>query len=135
MGVSRFNKEGYYDPTPHQAVFHMDKEANRRRPLIYVCSPYAGNVEKNVENARRCCRFAVDAGAIPLAPHLLLPQFLSEATERELATRMGLVLLGKCEEIWVFGSRITNGMAVEIAKAKRWDMKIRYFTDRLEERA
>lgn len=134
MGVSRFNGEGYYDPTPHQAVSNMDKEARKWRPLVYVCSPYAGDVERNVKNATRYCRFAVDAGAIPLAPHLLFPQFLSEERERELALFMGMVLLGKCEEVWVFGDRISDGMSAEIAKAEKRNMKVRYFTDGLEER-
>ena len=98
MGVSRFNSEGYYDPTPHEAVSNIDKEAKKWRPLVYVCSPYAGDVRNNTENARRYCRFAVDAGAIPLAPHLLLPQFLSEETERELATAPSVFSAGarKC---------------------------------------
>ena len=151
MGVSRFNSEGccspvgsvqhrpnrqvrHHDPTPHEAVFNMDKEAKKWRPLVYVCSPYAGDVRNNTENARRYCRFAVDAGAIPLAPHLLLPQFLSEETERELALFMGMVLLGRCEEVWVFGERVTDGMAAEIAKAEKRKMKVRYFTDGMEER-
>lgn len=134
MGVSRFNGERYYDPTPHQAVSNMDKEARKWRPLVYVCSPYAGDERRNTENARRYCRFAVDAGAIPIAPHLLFPQFLSEERERELALFMGAVLLGKCEEVWVFGDRISAGMSAEIAKAEKRNMKVRYFTDGLEER-
>ena len=46
------------------------------RPLVYVASPFSGDVERNVMNARRYCRFAAESGAVPLAPHLLLPQFL-----------------------------------------------------------
>ena len=41
--------------------------------------------------------------------------------------------MGKCQEVWVFGSRITGGMAVEIAKAKERGQKIRYFNDRCME--
>lgn len=63
-----------------------------------------------------------------------LTQFLSEETERELALFMGMVLLGKCEEVWVFGERVTDGMAAEIAKAEKRKMKVRYFTDGMEER-
>lgn len=45
-------------------------------PLVYVCSPYAGDVETNVKNAKRYSRFAVDENAIPVTPHLLYPQFI-----------------------------------------------------------
>ena len=103
MGISKFNSEGYYDPTPHLAVANIDKETKKWRPLVYICSPYSGDVEENTEKARRYCRFAVDQGAIPIAPHLFLPQFMSETKERELALFMGVVLLGKCEQMWVFG--------------------------------
>lgn len=77
------------------------------------------------------------AGAIPLAPHLLLPQFMDEGEERELAMFMDLVFLGKCEEVWVFGSevRLSEGMKTEIGRAERRDMKIRYFTESLKEDA
>ena len=60
---------------------------------------------------------------------------MSEQTERELAMFMDMVLLGRCDEIWVFGSHISNGMAAEIEIAKQKNMKIRYFTDDLKEEA
>ena len=41
--------------------------------------------------------------------------------------------LAKCEELWVFGELVTEGMSAEIAKAKRKNMKIRYFTEDCEE--
>ena len=99
------------------------------RPLVYVCSPYAGDVAGNTEKARRYCRFAVDQGAIPIAPHLLFPQFMSEETERGLAVFMNMVLLGKCEELWVFGEKRSRGMKAEIKKAGKKQMTIRYFTE------
>lgn len=134
MGVSRFNSEGYYDPTPHKALSNIEKESRVWKSLVYVASPFAGDIARNTENAIRYCRFAVDSGAIPLAPHLYLPRFMSEETEREAAMFMNMVFLGKCEQLWVFGDRITNGMAAEIAKAKKRGMPIRYFTENCEER-
>ena len=87
MGVSRYNSEGYYDPTAYEALTKIvqEEKAARYRPLVYICSPYSGDTEGNTEKARRYSRFAADAGTIPIAPHLLFPQFLSEETERELA--------------------------------------------------
>ena len=29
---------------------------NRRHPLVFVCSPYRGDVESNVRQAERFCR-------------------------------------------------------------------------------
>jgi len=133
MGISMYNSEGYPDPTAHDAVMNIEKELKKWRPLVYICSPYSGDVEMNTQKARRYSRFAVDQDAIPLAAHLLLPQFMSETTERELALFMDMVIIGRCEEMWVFGSTISAGMAAEIAKARKRNMTIRYFTEECEE--
>jgi len=78
MSVSKYNHERYYDPTPYAALMAIEREEkeNRRRPLVFICSPFAGDVERNLQNARLYCKYAVEQGAIPLAPHLLYPQFL-----------------------------------------------------------
>ena len=71
---------------------------------------------------------------IPIAPHLLCPQYLDEETERRLGLKMGIVFMGKCEEVWVFGDTVSEGMAAEIEKARKLRKKIRYFTDDLREK-
>lgn len=135
MAISKFNSEGYYDPTTYEALSKVEREekAARYRPLVYICSPFSGDVSGNIERAKKYSRYAVDSKAIPIAPHLLFPQFMSDDAERELALFMDMVLLGKCEELWVFGELVTEGMSAEIAKAKRKNMKIRYFTEDCEE--
>ncbi|MCI6207132.1 MAG: hypothetical protein SPK00_06945 [Corynebacterium glucuronolyticum] len=39
-------------------------------PLVYICSPYCGDVEASVVLARRFSAFAESARQITLAPHL-----------------------------------------------------------------
>ena len=133
MGIGRYNSEGYYDPVPHLAMAAADREKRQElhkwRPLVYICSPFSGDEERNVQKAREYSRFAVDEGAIPLAPHLLLPQFMKEETERELSMFMNMVFLGRCEELWVFGSILSDGMKAEIGKAVQKKKTIRYFTE------
>lgn len=127
-----YNQERYPDPTAYAALSQIER-AERFRPLVYICSPYSGDIESNIENARRYSRFAVDKHCIPIAPHLLFPQFMREETERETALFMGIVLLTKCAEMWVFGEYISSGMTVEIAKAVRKGIPIRYFSENMEE--
>ncbi|MBS3937614.1 MAG: DUF4406 domain-containing protein [Peptococcaceae bacterium] len=133
------NSLGYPDPTAAKALARVMAEekakAKRYRPLIYICSPFAGDIDYNTSRARGYCRFAVSEGCIPLAPHLYFPQFLDEDDKesRELGLFFALVLLTKCEAVWVFGGRITAGMGQEISKAERQGIPIRYFTDRCEE--
>ena len=123
------NAEHYPDPTAYQAIKNAEPKRLPFRPVIYVCSPYAGNVEENVQKARAYCRYATDQGYIPLAPHLLLPQFLDEETERDLAMFMDIALLSRCAELWVFGSIISEGMQKEIQYARRKGKPIRYIDE------
>lgn len=139
MMIDKKNSEGYMNPTTYHALTKIEKEekAARRaacfRPLVYVCSPFSGDIDGNTEKARLYSRFAVDKGAIPLTVHLLFPQFVSEETERPLAIYMGSIVLAKCQEVWVFGNRISEGMAAEIMRAKKLKKTIRYFTESMEE--
>lgn len=104
---------------------HMDAD----KQVVYICSRYRGDRENNIRAARRYCRMAVERGCVPIAPHLLLPQFMEEETEREAAMEADLVLLSRCDEIWVCGSEISEGMAAEIQFAKEKQMKIRRIID------
>ena len=138
MGVNMRNSEGYYDPTAYEALSKIEREAKALRafrPVVYLCSPLSGDVELNQDNARRYCRFAVDSGYIPLAPHIYFTQFMNDHNpkERDLALFMDTVLLSKCAELWVFGDVISKGMSIEIEKAKRKGQPIRYFTTDLKE--
>ncbi len=136
--ANKYNREGYADPTACEALRRIEKEekAARYRPLVYICSPFSGKVKKNKRKARKYCRFALEQHSIPFAPHLLFPQFMDDSSpeERQLAMFMNMIMLGHCEELWVFGDRISAGMKQEIRKAERKHMKIRYFTENLEEK-
>ena len=133
MGIGIRNDSGYCDPVPFMAISNIERAARMRKPLVYVASPFSGDEAGNVKKAIRYCRFAVDKGAIPLAPHLFLPLFMSEEREREEAMRMNMVFLSKCSELWVFGSTISEGMKAEIKRAKWRNMPIRYFTEDCQE--
>ena len=139
MSVDTRNSEGYMDLTAYEAMSAIEREERHAlrafRPIIYVCSPYAGDIESNVKAARRYSRFAVDSGYIPIAPHLLFPQFLNDTDprERELGLFFGNALMSKCSEVWVFGETISPGMAAEIRRARWKNYRLRYFTEEMEE--
>ena len=126
------NSEGYYDPTAGAALGRVEKAERKKqyRPLVYICSRYAGDVEGNVAAARNYCRYAMDNGYIPVASHLLYPQFLRDENpeERKLGLLFGKILMDKCDEVWVFGSELSAGMQAEYDRAKRKGYKIRHFS-------
>ena len=100
-------------------MWFRKKSKRPDRPLIFVCSPYRGETEANIQNARRYCRLVMKQGGIPFAPHLLFTQFLDEdkAAERRQGLRMGMEMLKLCDELWAFGEP-TEGMRMEIAQAE-----------------
>ena len=132
MSIDIRNSEGYPDPTAYEALSIIEKQERALRtfrPIVYICSPYAGDTEKNVKAAREYCRFVVDKGFIPIAPHLLFPQFMDDANpqERDLGLFFGKALMSKCSEVWVFGDYISAGMEAEIKRAKQKYYCLRYF--------
>jgi hypothetical protein len=135
--VNLYNSEGYLDPTAHDAIVNVLKEQRKRpyMPKVFISSPFAGDVQRNIKNARRYCAFAVRSGYIPFAPHLFYPQFLSDGNteQRELGLFMGMVFLDSCKEVWVFGERISSGMQQEIDRAEKRGIPIRFFNDQCEE--
>lgn len=107
----------------------MVREKTQQKPLVYICSPYAGDREENTRRARLYSRYVISCGAIPFASHLLYPQFLRDDVqeERQIGMECGMTLLALCDEIWVFGDRISKGMAAEIEYAKEAYIPVRYF--------
>lgn len=89
--------------------------------LIYVASPYAGDIEQNTEFARKACRHVMNEGHAFFAPHLLYPQLLDDSNpqERQAGLDMGLAMLLRCDELWCYGDRISHGMHLEIEEAVR----------------
>ena len=140
MSINKYNSEGYHDPTPFEALTNITKEdrvASKAafKPLVYICSPFSGDTERNIKRAQDFCRFALEKGNIPLAPHLMFPQFMDDNNEKErdLAMFMDIILMGKCQEVWVLGDVISRGMSIEIEKAKKRRQPIRYFNKDFEE--
>lgn len=103
---------------------------------VFICSPYRASTPKRVEHnvavARNLCRLAAHAGCIPFAPHLLYPQFLDDADERDRAIGImcGISFLKECDEMWAFGEP-TAGMKVEMAKARELGIPVIELTNYL----
>ena len=101
------------------------------RKKVFICSPFRGDMEGNARKAAVYCRMACEQGYLPIAPHLLFPQFLNEGieAERQLGISMGLELLLCCDEIGVF-EEATEGMQAEIAFAMEQRKKMRFVEGR-----
>lgn len=100
---------------------------------IYICSRLRGDIEENIEKAKRYCEYVVKCcGAIPIAPHIYFTQFLDDSLDEERAfgTFAGLQLLSECDELWYFGDSVSKGMVTEIIAAKEQSIPVRYVSDK-----
>ena len=95
----------------------LEHRGDREARLVYICHPFANDPPGNAERVRRICE-ELKHRCVPLAPHLLLPAYFDETTERDLALRHCLRLVAACDELAVYGEP-TAGMQLEIAEA-RW---------------
>ena len=105
MAISKYNPEGYFDPTPHEALTNIEVEhraarlakvarSPNYRPIVFICSPYADDPVGNERRALRYCRFAVCRGCIPIAPHLYFTRFLDETNPQD--RELGCLWAGCC---------------------------------------
>ena len=94
-----------------------------RKHLAYICAPFRGDVEQNIERAKEYARYVYDKGFIPVTPHVMFP-FLNDdnPSERESAMQMDMELLSKCEYMYVFG-KMTDGMQKEFDFAVENEIK------------
>lgn len=95
---------------------------------IFVCSPYAGQVEHNVKIAQAVCRQVILEGHAPFAPHLHYPGIVDDSVpqERDTGIKSGLVFMSVCDEVWAFvGNGITPGMTQELEFAKNLGIKVK----------
>ena len=82
---------------------------------VYICSPLGGNVKENLEQVKRYTKYALMCGTAPVVPHFYA-ECLNDGNpkEREIGLAAGLSLLWFCDEMWVFGDVVTEGMQTEI---------------------
>ncbi len=117
--------------THHKETQMIGLSTINRKKIVFICSPYSGKTEaeqiRNVELARKYCSIACSLGFTPFAPHLLYPQFLDNSIreERDTGINCGLDILQLCSELWICGTKVTDGMKREIQFAKLCDIPVK----------
>lgn len=96
---------------------------------VFICSPYAGDIESNIEYARLATADSIRRNEAPFTPHLLYTQVLDDADpkSRLLGLKLGVHYLFFADILAVYQDRgISPGMAKEIKIAESVGMKIEY---------
>jgi len=98
---------------------------------VYICAPLGGDVEGNLERVKRYTRYALRCGTAPVVPHFYaLCLNDNNQKEREIGLAAGLGMLWFCDELWVFGQTVTEGMKQEIQFCKHLNIKTRYVSEK-----
>ncbi len=100
---------------------------------VYICSRYRADERyttgENIASAVDACKYAALKGCAPYAPHLYLPLVLddSDPTGRVTGMSVGLEFLKVCDEVWQWGTNISEGMAAELKLAKELGIPVIVF--------
>lgn len=91
---------------------------------VYICAPLEGDIQDNLEKAKRFTEYALKCGTAPVVPHFYALCLKEDAPiEHEIRISAGMSLLWLCDEIWIFGDTITKDMQREIDFCKSLNIK------------
>ena len=97
---------------------------------VYVCAPLGGNIEENLKKVKTYTAYALRCGTAPVVPHFYAECLDdNDPKDRELGLAAGMSLLWLCDEVWVFGDTVTDGMRAELKFCKNLNIRIRYITE------
>lgn len=100
--------------------------------LLYVCSPYRGEIRRNKEYARELTKAAINSGFAPVTVHLYLTEVLDDnkPEERSRGMAAGQDILKQCSYI-LLGEKygISEGMKEEIMLAALKGLAMLYEKD------
>lgn len=129
-----YNASGNYDPTAGCALgsilkFHRNKFVKRNGLPVYICMSRPIKSQEDFYFIDRCCRFAVEHGALPLAPLLFYADLydLSEPQMQYRLLKWTSSWIKNAAEIWVFGNKPLDPIKPEFDKFVSGGKVIRYF--------
>lgn len=98
---------------------------------VILESPYAGDIQRNIEYARKCLRHSLLLGEYPIASHLLYTQdgVLDDniPEERKMGINAGLEWASVAEKhVFYVDYGISKGMQYAIERAEKNKIPIEY---------
>jgi hypothetical protein len=97
--------------------------------VVYVAHPLSGpDRDANIARAARWCAWAFKSGYAPVADWIVLASQLDESW-REQGLRADCALIKRCDEVWLVGGRVSEGMRIEAAAARLVGLPVKDLTE------
>lgn len=101
--------------------------------VVYIAHPIGGDVEGNLAKIRSIVRWVnlKEKDTIPFVPYYSDVASLDDEnpTERAKGFKNNLHLIQYCDELRLYGNKISKGMIVEIERAKELQIPIKPMTE------
>ena len=96
---------------------------------IYICSPYRNNPEYNTKVALKAAEAVTMIKCMPVVPHIYFTRFLDEniPEQRNFGISCGIELMKSCDELWIIGTRLTEGMMLELSTARELEIPVKIY--------
>jgi hypothetical protein len=112
--------------------FVFDKDAIGR--VIYMAHPVNGDVEGNLKRAKIWLKHLTEGNpwVAFIAQWIVECEIWddSNAADREIGLKRCLAAVERCDELWLVGTSMSNGMALEAAHAVECGIKVVDLTGR-----
>jgi hypothetical protein len=96
---------------------------------VYIAHQLRGDWDGNIRRAREFAYAAMRRGVMPVLPYVLLDGMLDDDVpeEREHGIRLDILQLLACDEFWLCGPRVSEGMQAELREAVRAGLAVRAY--------
>ena len=99
----------------------------RDAKLVYICAPYDGDPLQYFCRIQDYCWTALRSHCVPVVPYLMYSYVITafDGDAESLEANCAHTLLTQCDELWLFGGRLTAEMQEEINLASLWGIPVR----------
>ena len=95
---------------------------------VYICASFGSGPTESLAKAEWYTEYALRCGAAPIVPHFY--GLNQKKAYTGTCAAAGRSLLWLCDEVWVFGDTVTDGMRAELKFCKNLNIRIRYITEK-----
>lgn len=99
------------------------------KKAVYICHPVSGDIKNNLKKIRDIILYIAEnyEDVVPFCPYYAYIESLDDSNlkHRLKGMKFNVQLIQKCcDELWIFGDRISQGMEYEIYCSYQWGVEI-----------